>query len=49
MWTLLATEPTLAGLVDALWNQYDVRADILAHDVAVTLTAWLDAGLIVWR
>lgn len=49
IWAVLATEPTLAALVETLWTRYDVRADVLAHDVAVTLATWLDAGLIVWR
>lgn len=49
IWGVLATEPTLAALIETLWSRYDVRADVLAHDVAVTLAAWLDAGLIVWR
>lgn len=49
IWEALAAEPTLSALIDQLWNEYDVRADVLAHDVADTLTHWADAGLISWR
>jgi|SRR5690242_19907631 hypothetical protein len=49
LWVVLATEPTLAALVETVWTRYDVRADILVRDVAVTLATWLDDGLIAWR
>jgi hypothetical protein len=49
IWEALATEPTFAALVDHLWSRYDVRAEVLAHDVADTLSRWTDAGLISWR
>ena len=49
IWAALATEPTLAALIETLWTRYDVRADVLAHDVGVTLATWLAAGLIAWR
>lgn len=49
IWEALATEPTFAALVDQLWNRYDVRVDVLAHDVAEMLLRWADAGLISWR
>lgn len=49
IWEALATEPTFSALVDRLWTEYDVRVDVLAHDVANTLSLWEDAGLISWR
>ena len=49
VWAALAAEPTLAALVESLWSRYDVRAEVLAHEVAVTLATWLDAGLVAWR
>jgi hypothetical protein len=49
IWDALATEPTFGALVDHLWSRYDVSLDVLAHDVAGTLSRWSDAGLISWR
>jgi hypothetical protein len=49
IWEALATEPTFGALVDHLWTDYDVRIDVLALDVANTLSLWADAGLISWR
>jgi hypothetical protein len=49
IWEALAAEPTFGALVDHLWAHYDVRIDVLAHDVAETLSYWADAGLINWR
>lgn len=49
IWDALATEPTFGALVDHLWSRYDVRVDVLAHDVADMLSTWADAGLISWR
>jgi hypothetical protein len=49
IWDALATEPTFGALVDHLWIEYDVRIDVLAHDVADPLSRWTEAGLISWR
>jgi len=49
IWEALETEPTFGALVDHLWTKYDVRIDVLAHDVADTLSRWADAGIISWR
>ena len=49
IWEALETEPTFGALVDHLWTEYDVRIDVLAHDVADTLSRWADAGIISWR
>ena len=49
IWDALETEPTFPALVDHLWSRYDVRADVLAHDVADVLSRWAEAGIISWR
>jgi hypothetical protein len=49
IWEALEAEPTFGALVDHLWTKYDVRIDVLARDVADTLSRWADAGIISWR
>jgi hypothetical protein len=49
IWDALEAEPTFPALVDFLWGRYDVRADVLARDVADMLSLWADAGIISWR
>ncbi|MDQ1430089.1 MAG: hypothetical protein QOF40_691 [Actinomycetota bacterium] len=46
VWELLAEPRTLDALVDVLVTMYDVDADVIRSDVAVTLDALVASGVL---
>jgi coenzyme PQQ synthesis protein D (PqqD) len=49
VWTLTADGPTFPELVERVRQEFDGRAEGLAHDVAALLVRWHDARLLLWQ
>ncbi|MFL5577702.1 MAG: PqqD family protein [Gemmatimonadaceae bacterium] len=49
IWEILGDAPTFPELVARLAVEYEVRAETLAHDVALQVERMREAGLVHWR